>query len=351
MFRLRRAMNRLFNRTLVTLCVAALAAGAKAASPPITALAFSPDGALLLTSGYEKVVVRSVKGRSALADLKCHLPRVSALSFSPRGRLLAVAGGTPGEIGQVEFFSWNPMALTNRDRGLVFETTPNTSLPVFEDLATAVSFSPDGTKLAVASADHTVDVLSIERDGLKVTSLFTLLDHSGPVLDAAFSPNGHVLVTASADRSLKVWDATNGKLLRTFSHHTAIVHCVAFKPMIPENAGAVPVTCASGSDDKTVRVWQPQIGRMVRIVRYHDGPILALAYSQDGAKLFSAGSEGVLRVIDAESDTVEQKLKAHDDWIYALALSPDGRTLASGDWAGTVKLWDVHAERVRPIDF
>lgn len=89
---------------------------------------------------------------------------------------------------------------------------------------------------------------------------------------------------------------------------------------------------------------------MVRIIRHHEGAILALVYSHDRRRLFSAGAEGIVRIIDAESDEVQQQWKAHDDWIYAMALSPDGKLLATGDWAGRVRMWDVTARVARQLE-
>ena len=59
--------------------------------------------------------------------------------------------------------------------------------------------------------------------------------------------------------------------------------------------------------------------------------------------------EGILRVIDADSDEVLHHWHGHEDWIYALALSPDGGLLASGDWTGGVKLWNVNGAQARPV--
>lgn len=322
---------------------------ALASHTPVTALAFAPDGSQLLISGHKRILVRSMSDTNSQSEIKSELARITCLVFSPDGRTLAVGGGSPGEMGSVEFFSWPE---TGQSKGSARGIAPqkrDVPIPEFEDLVTAVSFSRDGTRLAVASADHTTDVFKWEGNGAKLKRIYTLLDHSGPVLAAGFSFDEKVLVTASADRSLKVWDVASGKALRTFSHHTAIVHCIAFRPRGESSGGVGQAICASGSDDKTVRIWQPEIGRMVRIVRYHDGPILALAYSRDGARLFSAGSEGIVRVIDSDSDEILHKWQAHDDWIYALALSPDGHMLATGDWSGVVKVWDVNSETYRLI--
>jgi len=333
----------------VLVWLAVLASGSASAGTPITAIAFSPDGSFLLTSGYRKVVIESVGDRIRRAELKCDFPKINALSFSPDGQFLAVGGGTPGDTGAVMLFARERVQGQREDMASRLATKLVSHRTAFDDVVTSVAFSPDRTKLAVASADGSVDIMAIGDAGFGAKPRFTLAGHSGPVLGVAFSPAGTILVTASADRSLRVWNSENGQPLRAFSHHTAIIHCVIFRPppVVPGEAGLA--SCASGSDDKSVRVWQPEIGRMVRIVRSHEGAILALAYSLDGSKLFSAGSEGIIRIIDSESDSVRQQLKAHEDWIYAMALSPDGQTLATGDWAGTVKLWNVRGENA-PIE-
>jgi WD40 repeat protein len=325
-----------------------------AATPhiPVTALQFSPDGSSLLAAAYKEILVRSIHDGKSQQRLKCDLSKITAIGFSPEGRFLAVAGGNSGESGSVHLFDWSK-AKAARDGAnsdsLVQSPAPALTLSDFDDLVTSISFSPDGTRLAVASADHSVQVFTFSNEAAKAVLTYTLTDHSGPVLAVGFTRDGHTLVSTSADRSIKVWDMGNGKLLRTFSNHTAIVHCLALRPGSVESDKTGPVFCATGSDDKTVRVWQPEIGRMVRIVRQHEGPILALAYARDGARLFSAGGEGIVRVIDADSDAILQQWRASEDWIYSLALSPDGRMLASGDWAGGVKLWDVQAETIRAV--
>ena len=295
---------------------------------PASALAFSPDGSRLLVGRHQAIQVYDVAGKKSVTSITCAFPKISSFAFANGGRLLLVAGGTPGASGGVQLFDWPAgrlvQSLTNR-----------------ADMATAVAVSPAGDTVALAGTDHLVELLKLDSAGRKLLPLHTLTDHSRPVLAAAFSPDGQRLVTASVDRSIKVWDAATGKLQRSFSHHTDIVHCLAFRPRTMVGGEPVPFYCASGSDDKTVRVWQPEIGRMVRIVRSHEGPVFAVAWSRDGTRLFSAGKEGVIRVIDANSDEILHHWTAHGDWIYALALSPDGITLASSDWRGVIRLWSL----------
>jgi WD40 repeat protein len=291
---------------------------------PAAALAFSPDGNTLLLGGHRQVHTYSVARGKRESAFVCEFPKISALAFSPDAGTLAVSGGTPGVGGGVIFLEWPNGKVVGR-------------LTNHTDQATAVAFNPAGTMLASAGADRLVQVVNWPQE----TPAYRLDGHSGPVLAVAFSPDNALLLTASADRSIKVWDAATGQLRRSFSHHTDIVHCLAFRPARIDGGESSRFLCASGSQDKTVRVWQPVVGRMVRIVRGHEGPVLALAYSANGARLYSAGKEGIVRVIDADSDQILHSWTANDDWIYGLVISPDGQVLATGDWNGIVKLWDV----------
>lgn len=306
-------------RALRCIIAGVLACGSLLQAVPVTALAFSPDGSALLSTGDRALEVRSPKDATIQRRIECPLAKVTTLAFSPDGRWLAAGGGEPGLRGEVVLLSWPDGVLKHRFGNQ-------------EDLVTSIAFDTAGRRIVSASADHSAKVWTLAEGTAPVESL-TLTGHSAAVLAAAFSPGNGDVVTASADRSLKVWSAADGKLLRSLGQHTETVHTLAFRPSV-----AGPATCASAGDDRTVRIWQPEIGRMVRIIRNHDGPVLALAWSVDGRQLYSAGQEGIIRRINGDSDSIEQQWRSGTDWIYALAVSPDGSTLAAGDWSGSVKL-------------
>ena len=291
-------------------------------SAPVTALRFSPDGKHLLISRPRAIEVRALQADSKPRKIPCAFDKVMAFTFSADGKTLAVAGGTPGDIGGVHLLDWP----SGKVRG---------KWDVFDDVATCVAFGLDG-KLAAGSADHSVVMLDLRREG-RVAMRFE--GHTKATRELAFSPDGKSLVSVSADRTVKMWGVRTSKLERSFGNHLGPVHAVAFRP------GAAPAFCATASDDKTVRIWQPSIGRMVRIVRGHGGPVFAVAFSAEGRRIFSIGKEGIGRIIDADSDKVLHKWKAHDDWVYALAVGPNNQ-LATGDWRGNVKLWTVKGDKV-----
>ena len=69
--------------------------------------------------------------------------------------------------------------------------------------------------------------------------------HTYWVWSVAFG-QGNILASGSGDRSIKIWNAENGQLIRTLNGHTNSVISVAF------GEGNV---LASVSDDNSVNIW------------------------------------------------------------------------------------------------
>ncbi|MCF7785088.1 MAG: WD40 repeat domain-containing protein [Prosthecobacter sp.] len=290
-------------------------------SVPVTALTFTPDGRQIVYNTAAGLVIRDLDEKASpktLLELKW--PKITAAVFDPSGRWLAVAGGVPGENGDILLLEWSSRREVAR-----WETAG--------DLVAAIAWTHTSSRLAAACHDQSVCVFSTAGGTLAPPVIFS--GHTRPVFAVAFSPDDKRLVSAGADRTLKVWDSQSGKLERTLAHHTDIVQCLAFRPLHAGN------DCASAGADQTVRIWQPAIGRMVRIVRHHDGAVFALAWHPQGDRLFSAGQEGIVRVIDAHSDQVLNSWQASTEWIYRLAVSPDGSRLVTGDWQGQAKVWQL----------
>jgi hypothetical protein len=80
----------------------------------------------------------------------------------------------------------------------------------------------------------------------------TLKGHTLPVSSVAFSPNGKRLATASADKTVKVWDAETGQETLTLKGHTNAVSSVAFSPDGKQ--------IVSASWDRTLIVWDASLG-------------------------------------------------------------------------------------------
>src|SRR5687767_6961414 len=78
------------------------------------------------------------------------------------------------------------------------------------------------------------------------------IGHVGEITAVAVSPDSRTIASGSRDRTVKLWDAATGKLLRTLTGHRDVALCVTF--------AADGATVYSGSRDGTARGWDVRTG-------------------------------------------------------------------------------------------
>jgi len=289
------------------LCLGLLVNRAGAAEPPITSVAFAPDGKTVVACSQVGLQVYSWPELKRQQTIKATAVNLHDVAFSPAGDRLAVGGGTPSEDGSVEIFSWpagkSLAVLDGHDNSVMGLAWLSESL------------------LAAASLDHSV-ILWNTTTGSPGRRLE---GHSRGVSSLCFLKKQNILVSTGIDRSLRVWKPGTGELIRSLSIHTRRVHNLALRPGVE----GLPMV-ASVSDDRTVRLWQPTIGRMVRFARLESRPLDA-EWLPDGSRVVVACTDGHLRVVDPVTVKVTRDIAALDGWAYSVAVHPtDGSVLVGG---------------------
>jgi WD40 repeat protein/serine/threonine protein kinase len=97
---------------------------------------------------------------------------------------------------------------------------------------------------------------------------------------------------------------------------------------------------SAGTNDGTIRLWESATRRLVHVLVGHRA-VYSVAWSPDGKTLASAGYDDTLRLWDTSSGLLLRTLKAHSGGVWAVAWSPDGKILACGSQDQTVGLWDA----------
>jgi WD40 repeat protein len=128
----------------------------------IVAIAISHDGETVASASDDKIIkLWSVQDGSLLKTLDESEEHVQAIAFSPDDRWLISGGRDKPMIGELlqEFFGDSKM-----NRGVImrlWDWQKGTILQTFDhhgNDATDMAFSPDGQRIALSSADHTVSV-------------------------------------------------------------------------------------------------------------------------------------------------------------------------------------------------
>ena len=141
------------------------------------------------------------------------------------------------------------------------------------DWIRSIIYDRKTNRIFSGSDDHTIITLNAETG----EQIGVMKGHSCCMTSLAFV-NATTIVSGCADKTVKIWDITTMKEIKTMSSHTDWVRSIA---VTPDRQHVV-----SGSNDKTVKVWSIETGECIETVSDIGDYVRNLQISQDGKYVF-----------------------------------------------------------------
>ena len=292
-------------------------------------ISVAPDGSIAV--GADDGRVTFVRGGVKLSAVREQRGRMFAVAFSPDGAHLVTAGEDSTAL------VWK-----------VGDAKPLHVLPLDAQTdAYCVAFSPDGSRIAIGDSAGVLRLWT--RDG----TLVRTIRREGRALNAvAFGPRGDVLVGGFANRAIVVWTSAGDLLARREAGGS--VRSVAFDAsgavlavggdvgteiwrfgptLVPSLAltiegptGAVRSVALSrdgsrvftAGADGVANVWDAAKGKLLATRDPHGGPIDAIALSADDGTLWTGSAEGTAHAWDVHAvatvDGLAAFIELHVPW-------------------------------------
>jgi RNA polymerase sigma factor (sigma-70 family) len=315
-------------------------------------LALSADGKMVATSGSEAIIFWEATTGKELWRVKSQdvgvqvLPGTSygcrSLAFTPDGRL--VAPGRPGAV-----------SILNPATRKIDQLVPKRATPVGPAAIKSIDVSPDGKLLALGSEagvtvctfDGTVRFEVANTPGGPPPRGDDRLWFGGHFGYAVFAPKGQTLavVTSDAPDIVRLLDAATGEERRRID---LSAHCVRLA-FTPDGA-----TLFATERDQSVRAYTVADGKRVwahaiKLTNPYENYTSAVAVRPDGKTVAVGATDNDIYLLDAAKGDEVGRLKGHGWYPWCLAFTADGATLFSSGWDGPIRRWDVAARKQLPL--
>ena len=283
----------------------------------VACVAISGDGRLVAAGRRDRdVAVWDAATGALLHRFKTSIPGVRALAFSPDGGLLVASCGDPSPPSRGEAVVWR-----------LADERPIATYREHREVVDALVFLDD-RRVASGGGDDRIHVW----DSATAAPLLTLKGHTEAVRELALSRDGRTLASGDDDGFVRLWDARTGSagallpaggkvLALAFSHDgrelAAAVRGGSILVWDPSRPVAPPRRLddrardvlalvftpdgrlISGGVDKAVHVWDVEGGRSILALQGHGATVTGLALARDGGRLASSSGDHTVKLWDA----------------------------------------------------
>lgn len=285
----------------------------------IFACSFSPDGALVLSGGWDGYLRAWDSGNgSSLSSIAAAAKPLSACAVSPDGQLW-LSGSMEGMLA-----AWDPASQTSKWTFMA-HTRPISS----------IRFSPDGQSLATTSWDRQVSLRRVGRE----REPRVMAGHEDIVAGCRFASAGRQLLSWSYDGTVRLWDTQTAREVAILGDHRTRVTA---GDVSPDNQWAV-----TGGMDGALKLWtlsdMTEAGAAVL-----PSEVRGLFFLPDGCSFVAADAEGLLTLLSAPGFEVQDQL-ALESKTQSGSLAPMGDQLAVGGEDGNLRFVVIEGFEEAPL--
>ena len=260
---------------------------------------------------------------------------VELANYDPFGQTVGLSAGEKRrlDVVLVPLAREEELAETEQTANFTLEHSWKSHDDAICQFTNCLAFSPDGKKL-FSGFDFTVKLgdLSKENDAVILPSNLAIVNCF------AVSPDQKWLAACSSKATIQIFNAFNGKKIRTLDGGSNSLRSVDFSP----NAKWL----ASGSwTPDAVHVWATKDWRLKHTLSGHDY-LTCVRFSPDGQVLAFGSRDNSVKLCSMSNGKLLYALEGHYAPVHGLAFSPDGKTLLSGSYDFLVKLWDSEKGRL-----
>jgi WD40 repeat protein/transcriptional regulator with XRE-family HTH domain len=277
----------------------------------------------------EDALRRAIQASRVELTLKGHTGPLYSAAFSPDGKRIATASAD----GTARIWDVNTGKELLRVKGSSYGAGSEAGHAWF------VAFSPDGNLLATAGGDGVTRIW----DASTGQQLISLEGHYDQVFTVAFSPDGNRLVTSSNDSTAKVWDVTTGEDLLTVREETAeegdtvLVWWATFSP----DASQIATAVTSDFEGGWTSIWDVESGQKMLTLPALGPTMRSVAFGPDGSHIVTAEDDRTAKIWDARSGKLLITLYGHTAQVTDAKYSPDGTRIATVSLDRQIKVWDA----------